>query len=380
MLPASNFGSGRFGRGGPATRSILTAVAAALVGTIIGGVSVLGVVLAVVEPPNHETRTEARDAGVTTGSSQSVIATAPRPAPADPSASAPAPQPAAAPNPSATVTTPSATQAPAGSSAPTPPPQEQAAASSPQAAWPDALTRRTLQDHANGSDTPDQSSTTQNGGPAATGTDQVSVDKNNDQASFDKKNVRDNVRKPQLPADRSVASRVDATTGLSNIDQAGQRAVSVPPLAPPGPAPHPAVAAQPAVPAPPTVSDTAEESSPGTARPLFDFFGLFGNDHFRDQRDYDHYRDERNSDDSVSQGAAPPPQQPASQTQYGAKARAVRQQRPNGTDQSGEAASANQQQRVIILQDQDDADAPRHNDNWGGFFGRNDWNDNGHRW
>jgi hypothetical protein len=290
---------------------------------------------------------------------------------------APAPQPAAAPNPSAAATTPPATQAPAGSSAPTPPPQEQAAAPSPQAAWPDALTRRTPQDHANGSDTPGQSSTAQNGGPAATGTDQASVDKKNDQASFDKNDVRDNARKPQLPADRSVASRADATTGLSNTDQAGQRAVSVPPPAPPGAAPHhPGVAALPAVPAPPTVSDTAEESSPGTARPLFDFFGLFGNDHFRDQHDYDRYRDERDSDSTPQGDVSPPP--PASQTQYGAKARAVRQQRPNGTDQSGEAAPANQQQRVIILQDQDDA--PRNNDGWGGFFGRNDWNDNGRRW
>jgi hypothetical protein len=35
---------------------------------------------------------------------------------------------------------------------------------------------------------------------------------------------------------------------------------------------------------------------------------------------------------------------------------------------------------VIILQDRDNDDAPRTNDSWSGFFGRNDWNDNSHRW
>ncbi|HUD86436.1 MAG TPA: hypothetical protein VMR17_08275 [Xanthobacteraceae bacterium] len=370
MLPARYFGSGRSGRH-PAIRNILTATVAALVGTIIGGLSVLGVVLAVVEPPNHDIRADARDASTTTGSSQPMVAAAPRPAPA----AASSPPPAA--------TTPPAIQVQADSPAPPPqpqtaPPQEQAAAPgpapTPQTAWPDALTRRTLQDHAqdhaNGSDTPQQSSTAQNSSPAATG---------NDQESFDKKDIRDDAQKPPAPANRSVASRDGITTRLSNTDQAGQRSVSTPPpAAPPVPAARPAIAAQPATPAPPAVSDTADGASPDTARPLFDFFGLFGNDHFRDQRDDDRYRDQRDGD-SAPQGDAPP-QRPASQTQHGAKARAVRQQRPNGTDQSGEATSANQQQRVIILQDRDNDDAPRTNDSWSGFFGRNDWNDNSHRW
>jgi hypothetical protein len=370
MLPARYFGSARTGRE-PAIRSILTATVAALVGTIIGGLSVLGVVLAVVEPPNHDNRADARDASTTTGSSQPVVAAAPWPAPADPSANAAALPPSAASSPSPAATTPPATQAQASSPAPAPQPptaapQEQAAAPQPapesRTAWPDALTRRTPQDHANGPDTPNQSSTAQSSSPAATANDQAGVDKNNDRASFDKKDVRDDAQKPQPPASRSVASRGGVTTRLSNTDQAGQRSVSTPPPAAPlVPAAHPAIAVQPAMPTPPPVSDTAEGSSPDTPRPLFDFFGLFGNDHFRDQRD----------SDSTPQGAAPP-QLPALQTQYGAKARAVRQQRPNGTDQSGEATSADQQ-------DQDD-NTPRHNESWGGFFGRNDWNDNSHRW
>jgi type IV secretory pathway VirB10-like protein len=223
MLPARYFGSGRSGRH-PAIRNILTATVAALVGTIIGGLSVLGVVLAVVEPPNHDIRADARDDSTTTGSSQPVVAAAPRPAPADPSANAPALPPAAASSPPPAATTPPAIQAQADSPAPPPQPQtaapqEQAAAPgpapTPQTAWPDALTRRTLQDHAqdhaNGSDTPQQSSTAQNGSPAATG---------NDQESFDKKDVRD-AQKPPAPANRSVASRDGITTRLSNTDQAG---------------------------------------------------------------------------------------------------------------------------------------------------------------
>jgi hypothetical protein len=325
MPPASNFGSGRFGRGGPAARSIVTAVAAALVGTIIGGLSVLGVVLAVVEPPNHDIRPEARDSSANPPAAASTLAAtqvqANSPAPAvQPQTAAPLPEQAVAPAPGS--------------------------APAPQTAWPDALTRRTLQDQANGADKPNQPSTAQNGDtPAAV----------NDQASFDKKDVRDNARKQQSPLDRSAASPSGVPARLSNTDQAQQRAVSAPPPTPPAPAVQPAM------------SDTANESSPGAVRSLFDFFGN------------DHYRDERGTQ-TAPQGDVSPSPPPASQTQYGAKARAMRQQRPNGTDQSSEAPPVNQQQRVIILQDQDDADAPRHNDNWGGFFGRNDWNDNGHRW
>jgi hypothetical protein len=53
--PASNFGSGSN------LRAIVTTGAAALIGTVVGGVSVLGIVVAVTPPPNHEIRSDARD-------------------------------------------------------------------------------------------------------------------------------------------------------------------------------------------------------------------------------------------------------------------------------------------------------------------------------
>ena len=52
--PASNFGSGS------SLRTVMTTGAAALIGTVIGGVSVLGIVMAVTPPPNHEIRSDAR--------------------------------------------------------------------------------------------------------------------------------------------------------------------------------------------------------------------------------------------------------------------------------------------------------------------------------
>ena len=57
--PPSNFGSGS------SLRTIMTTGAAALIGTVIGGVSVLGIVVAVTPPPNHEIRSDARGDGGT---------------------------------------------------------------------------------------------------------------------------------------------------------------------------------------------------------------------------------------------------------------------------------------------------------------------------
>jgi hypothetical protein len=56
--PLNNFGSGdtKF-------RAIVTTAAAALVGTLVGGASVLGIVTAVTQPPAHEIRTDAQPAG-----------------------------------------------------------------------------------------------------------------------------------------------------------------------------------------------------------------------------------------------------------------------------------------------------------------------------
>jgi hypothetical protein len=79
--PANNFGSGNGN-----FRAIVTAAAAALIGTVVGGVSVLGVVVAVTQPPNQDVRSDAQAGGG---------AAAPTPAPpAPPAVQAAPPQPA----------------------------------------------------------------------------------------------------------------------------------------------------------------------------------------------------------------------------------------------------------------------------------------------
>jgi hypothetical protein len=56
--PVNNFGSGN-----TKFPAIVTTAAAALVGTLVGGASVLGIVTAVTQPPAHEIRTDAQPAG-----------------------------------------------------------------------------------------------------------------------------------------------------------------------------------------------------------------------------------------------------------------------------------------------------------------------------
>ena len=79
--PASNFGSGS------SLRAIMTMGAAALIGTVVGGVSVLGVVVAVTPPPSNEIRSDAPGGGMATPPAQAV--TPPQTAPAAQSQSAP---------------------------------------------------------------------------------------------------------------------------------------------------------------------------------------------------------------------------------------------------------------------------------------------------
>ena len=55
--PVNNFGSGN-----TKFRAIVTTAAAALIGTLVGGASVLGIVTAVTQPPAHEIRTDAQPA------------------------------------------------------------------------------------------------------------------------------------------------------------------------------------------------------------------------------------------------------------------------------------------------------------------------------
>src|SRR5579862_7142138 len=56
--PVNNFGSGN-----TKFRAIVTTAAAALIGTLVGGASVLGIVTAVTQPPAHEIRADAQPAG-----------------------------------------------------------------------------------------------------------------------------------------------------------------------------------------------------------------------------------------------------------------------------------------------------------------------------
>jgi hypothetical protein len=104
-LPANNFGSGN-----TTFRAIVTTAAAALIGTVVGGVSVLGIVVAVTQPPNQPIRSDARAGG----------AAAPTPAPPAPPAVQAAPP----------LTAPVAER------------QSAPAVEGPRTVWPDALSAR----------------------------------------------------------------------------------------------------------------------------------------------------------------------------------------------------------------------------------------------
>ena len=58
--PISNFGSGN-----TKFRAVVTTAAAALIGTLVGGASVLGIVTAVTPPPAHDIKTDAQPGGGT---------------------------------------------------------------------------------------------------------------------------------------------------------------------------------------------------------------------------------------------------------------------------------------------------------------------------
>ena len=130
--PVSNFGSGT-----SRVRTAMLTAAAALIGTVVGGVSVLGIVVAVTQPPNHEIRSDARAVGG--------AATAPP-------GSASLQQAQAA----STVETPSSAGSPSGqnmqtvtsstspgqAAAPPPPSQVVPPVQGPRTVWPDALSAR----------------------------------------------------------------------------------------------------------------------------------------------------------------------------------------------------------------------------------------------
>jgi hypothetical protein len=116
--PPSNFGSGN-----TKLRAIVTTAAAALIGTLVGGVSVLGIVMAVTQPPNHEIRSDMRAGGET------AALTAP------PSEQA-------------------ATTPPQQQTAPAAPAQSVPAIQGPRTVWPDGLSARTNHDSETATETP----------------------------------------------------------------------------------------------------------------------------------------------------------------------------------------------------------------------------------
>jgi hypothetical protein len=100
--PHNNFGSGN-----TKLRAVVTTAAAALIGTLVGGASVLGIVTAVTQPPAHDIKTDAQPGGGT---------------------AAPAASPQAAPPPQ---TAPAVAER-----------QSAPAVEGPRAVWPDALSAR----------------------------------------------------------------------------------------------------------------------------------------------------------------------------------------------------------------------------------------------
>jgi hypothetical protein len=101
--PVNNFGSDN-----TKFRAIVTTAAAALIGTLVGGASVLGIVTAVTQPPAHDIKTDGQPGGSTV-----------------------------APAPSGQAATPSPQIAPVVAER-----QSAAAAEGPRAVWPDALSAR----------------------------------------------------------------------------------------------------------------------------------------------------------------------------------------------------------------------------------------------
>ena len=115
--PSNNFGSGN-----TKLRFIVTTAAAALIGTLVGGVSVLGIVMTVTQPPNREIRSDMRAGG------ESAVPTAP-------------------PSEQAAITPPQRI-APAAPAQSVPPIQ------GPRTIWPDGLSARTNHNSETATDTP----------------------------------------------------------------------------------------------------------------------------------------------------------------------------------------------------------------------------------
>ncbi len=371
MLPARYPGFSPAMHGGPAIRTIVTVAVAALIGTVVGGLSVLGVVVAVVQPSNQELRTDAgRNAGaaaVVPGGAavpgqlpSPASSQGPSPVPgqvqaqrqANPPAGAPAAvSPVAAPKPPATPAAMSPMPPQPASAVPlqpaqntqsaqTQPPQPQAT-QGPQITWPDALTRRTAQERAPENPAPTPNPQASPGQSAAAPAKEPASEQGAavDRTASDRQDAHKDADKVQPPAvNHAVASRAPTTNRVSPYDTpagktpSSRRVVTAPPIESP---------------APPDVG-AAAAAPPDAPRSLFDFFG---GGPFRDDRDAG------GPPDASRQQALPEP--PLRDTRGGAR-RVVRQQRHD------EPAELEQR-----------APEPA-SDHWGGFFGgwhRDNWND-----
>jgi hypothetical protein len=134
--PVSNFGSGT-----SRVRTAMLTAAAALIGTVVGGVSVLGIVVAVTQPPNHEIRSDARAVGgaaTASPGSASLQQTQAGPTVVTPSSAG---------SPSGQNMQTATSSTPPGQAAapppPTPPSQVVPPVQGPRTVWPDALSART---------------------------------------------------------------------------------------------------------------------------------------------------------------------------------------------------------------------------------------------
>ena len=381
MLPARYPGFSPAMHGGPAIRTIVTVAVAALIGTVVGGLSVLGVVVAVVQPSNQELRTDAgRDAGAAAVVPGGAAVPGQLPSPASsqvpsqghprcPAKSRrnvrqirpPARRPLSArwphrsrpprrprcrqcrhSQPPRCLCNPPKTRNRRKRKAQPPQPQ---ATQGPQITWPDALTRRTAQERApenpaptpNPQASPGQSAAAPAKEPAS---EQGAVDRALDRTAIGSPGRPQGCRQsaaasqPTMPWRRGRRRRIrvspyDMPAGKT---PSSRRVVTTPPIESP---------------APPDVG-AAAAAPPDAPRSLFDFFG---GGQFRDDRDAG------GPPDASRQQALPEP--PLRDTRGGAR-RVVRQQRHD------EPAELEQR-----------APEPA-SDHWGGFFGgwhRDNWND-----
>ena len=311
MRPTILARSDLLGRSDPAVRSLVVPAFAALGGVIIGGLSVLGVVVAVIQPPRQDAPAGSAvfdgphvvDTRAAAASVQPVAPSTPQSAPLQATPAAPA------------QTTPVQAQSPSPADVPREswPPN-----ASPVKPSPDALSARMQP-------APDTAVTTDKTLPAvapnAQGTAVSDSDRNN--SGLEAPNSAHQRRTSHV-----ATSRTPAPPSLApNAPQTSRRIVTVP-----------ANDQQ-------ARGDADDEASSQGTRPLFDFFG-------RPDDRYDH----RDAPDADAETHSLP--QPVQTGRF-----------VHGRNQIV------RQQAGVIGQNQDTASPPAQNDNWGGFFGHDNWND-----